>query len=191
MARGRVNVGGKKPVGTAIASDVLLGKTFSSDAGIGLAGSIPLKSSETFTPGTTSQTIAAGQYLSGLQTILGDPDLIASNIRSGVNIFGVIGNVVPIGTAKQYAQGIALSSSSTSRISITGLSFTPRFIIIHRNGFADVYGMALLNTVVSAGTSLLVNTAGGASRASVQTITGGVAINVPQANINYDWWAFE
>jgi hypothetical protein len=54
---------------------------------------ISTKGVETFTPGTTNQTISSGQYLSGTQTILGDSDLISSNIKNGVTIFGVNGNL--------------------------------------------------------------------------------------------------
>lgn len=53
--------------------------------------SITKKAAQTYTPGTTNQTIAAGQYLSGAQTILGDANLVASNIASGISIFGVQG----------------------------------------------------------------------------------------------------
>lgn len=45
----------------------------------------------TYTPNTTNQTIAAGTYCSGAQTIKGDTNLIADNIKSGVSIFGVTG----------------------------------------------------------------------------------------------------
>jgi hypothetical protein len=81
---------------TAVQADVLSGKTFfAGDENI-KTGNIPSKGAQTFTPGTTNQTIAAGQYLSGTQTISGSGNLIAGNIRSGVNIFGVNGNVVPL-----------------------------------------------------------------------------------------------
>lgn len=49
------------------------------------------KSAATYTPGTSDQSIASGQYLSGTQTIKGDANLVAGNIKSGVNIFGVTG----------------------------------------------------------------------------------------------------
>lgn len=49
------------------------------------------KTAETFTPTTTNQTINAGQYLTGVQTIQGDVNLIPANIVSGVSIFGVTG----------------------------------------------------------------------------------------------------
>lgn len=50
----------------------------------------------TYTPGTTDQTIASGKYLTGAQTIKGDVNLIASNIRKGVTIFGVTGTFTGI-----------------------------------------------------------------------------------------------
>lgn len=53
--------------------------------------SLPTKSATTITPTTTNQTIAAGQYLTGAQTILGDANLVPANIASGVSIFGVTG----------------------------------------------------------------------------------------------------
>lgn len=49
------------------------------------------KSAATITPSTANQTIAAGQYLTGIQTIQGDANLIPENIASGVSIFGVTG----------------------------------------------------------------------------------------------------
>lgn len=49
------------------------------------------KSAATITPSTTNQTITAGQYLTGTQTIQGDANLIPANIASGVSIFGVTG----------------------------------------------------------------------------------------------------
>ena len=49
------------------------------------------KSAATITPSTSNQTIAAGQYLTGIQTIQGDSNLIPENIASGVSIFGVTG----------------------------------------------------------------------------------------------------
>lgn len=57
------------------------------------------KAASTITPGTTNQTIAAGTYLTGIQTISGDADLVASNIKSGVNIFGVTGTFTNDATA--------------------------------------------------------------------------------------------
>ena len=50
------------------------------------------KSATTYTPGTSDQSIASGQYLNGTQTIKGDSNLTAANIKSGVKIFNVTGS---------------------------------------------------------------------------------------------------
>lgn len=50
------------------------------------------QAAQTITPGTEDKTIASGKYLIGNQTIKGDPNLLASNIKSGVSIFGVSGS---------------------------------------------------------------------------------------------------
>ena len=49
------------------------------------------KGATTYTPTTTAQTIATGTYLTGTQTIQGDANLVAGNIKSGTTIFGVTG----------------------------------------------------------------------------------------------------
>lgn len=78
---------------TAVAANILSGKTAYAK-GKKLTGTIPSKAAATITPSTANQTIAAGQYLSGVQTIAGDADLIAGNIKKGVNIFGITGTFV-------------------------------------------------------------------------------------------------
>lgn len=57
------------------------------------------KSAATYTPKTTDQSIASGQYLSGTQTIKGDANLVAGNIKSGVSIFGVTGTYAGSGSS--------------------------------------------------------------------------------------------
>lgn len=49
------------------------------------------QSAQTITPGTSNKTISSGRYLTGTQTIKGDANLVAGNIKSGVSIFGVTG----------------------------------------------------------------------------------------------------
>lgn len=46
---------------------------------------------QTITPGTEDQAIAAGTYLRGALTILGDTDLIPEKLPNDVNLFGVQG----------------------------------------------------------------------------------------------------
>ena len=77
---------------TAGAAQILSGYTAYSK-GNKVTGNIPSQGARTITPGTNAKTIAAGQYLSGQQTIAGDSNLIPANIKKGVSIFGVDGNV--------------------------------------------------------------------------------------------------
>lgn len=51
------------------------------------------KAAATYTPTTTNQTIAAGTYLTGAQTIAGSANLVAGNIKNGVSLFGVTGTL--------------------------------------------------------------------------------------------------
>lgn len=46
---------------------------------------------QTITPTTSAQTIPAGTFLTGAQTVAGDPNLQAQYIKAGVSIFGVDG----------------------------------------------------------------------------------------------------
>lgn len=58
---------------------------------LGLKSSRTAQAAETWTPGIANQTIAAGTCITGVQTIKGDSNLIAANIKKGVSIFGITG----------------------------------------------------------------------------------------------------
>lgn len=73
-----------------------------------IGSKVTKKSAQTYTPGTSDQTIGSGQYLSGAQTIKGDSNLVGSNILSGKSIFGVPGSVV----VQKYYTGSSTPSSS-------------------------------------------------------------------------------
>lgn len=73
-------------------------------------GSISSKSAQTYTPTTSDQTITAGQYLTGAQTIKGDANLRAENIAQGVTIFNVQGTLSSV-TISQDATSKVLSIS--------------------------------------------------------------------------------
>lgn len=84
---------------TAGAKDILSGAVGASSSGSPVYGSISKKSAATYTPSTSNQTIAAGLYLSGVQTIKGDANLAAANIRAGKSIFGKAGSFTSDATA--------------------------------------------------------------------------------------------
>ena len=86
------SIGNNTDDATATSTDILLGKTAYVN-GEKIEGIIPSKSAQIYTPKTTDQTIVAGQYLSGTQTIKGDSNLKAINILSGKTIFGVSGSL--------------------------------------------------------------------------------------------------
>lgn len=65
------------------------------NSSVSLTASVTTKAAATITPTTSNQTIAAGTYLTGIQTIAGDADLVAANIKKNVNIFGVTGSYEP------------------------------------------------------------------------------------------------
>lgn len=81
-------------VGDATDSKVLKGYSFTSQYGLNIPGTIESLSAATITPGTKDQTLKAGFYLKGTQTIKGDTNLIAGNILKGKSIFGVNGTVI-------------------------------------------------------------------------------------------------
>lgn len=76
----------------------------------------PTKAAQTYTPTTTNQTIPSGRYLTGTQTILGDANLVASNIKKDVQIFGVTGTLESGG------------GSVTITVSQAGASFRQLFV---------------------------------------------------------------
>ena len=76
------------------------------------------KSAATYTPKTSDHSIASGQYLSGTQTIKGDANLVAGNIKSGVSIFGVTGTYTGGGSSggsgNNNVEAYAVTSTSPS-----------------------------------------------------------------------------
>jgi hypothetical protein len=84
---------GDEAVGNAGVEDVLEGKTFSNKEGVGLVGTMPDIGQQNITPGTRAQRISQG-YHNGKGRVAGDADLVGTNIRSGIDVFGVVGSVI-------------------------------------------------------------------------------------------------
>jgi hypothetical protein len=98
---------------TATAADILLNKTAYVN-GKKIIGAIVSKESETYIPTTTAQVIESGQYISGNQIIEGDTNLLSSNIKKGVSIFGVDGILDSEGGSTIVDNQIMDTSSLTS-----------------------------------------------------------------------------
>jgi hypothetical protein len=77
---------------TVESSKMLKGYTAHDKSGAVVTGNIESKATQTYTPGTEDQTIAAGVFLSGNQVIKGDENLVAENIKAGTSVFGVEGS---------------------------------------------------------------------------------------------------
>lgn len=67
-----------------------------------VTGTIKSQAAQTITPGTEDQTITSGVYLSGAQTVKGDTNLLAENIKEGVELFGVTGTYAGGDTVDPY-----------------------------------------------------------------------------------------
>ena len=120
------------------------------DDGVLKAGSMTNNGAVVITPGTSNKAIAKG-YHNGSGYVVGDANLIASNILSGVSILGVVGTA----TKGNYATGTVTvsSSSNPSRNFMRGdgvafasqsyatisLSFIPNIIILSSDSSDGMY----------------------------------------------------
>lgn len=77
--------------GSGTAANVLNGSTFyNTDPKTKITGTMPNNGAVAITPSTIQQAIAVG-YHNGSGVVAGDADLVAANIKKGINIFGVVG----------------------------------------------------------------------------------------------------
>ena len=87
---------GTMPEHGTVTKQLAINETFKLDEGhinsLTVTQNIPTIGAKTYTPTTTDQTISAGRYLTGNQTIKGDANLKSENIVTGVSIFVVIVN---------------------------------------------------------------------------------------------------
>lgn len=112
------------------------------NSSVSLTGSVTTKAAATITPGTSNQTIASGTYLTGTQTISGDANLIAGNIKKDVTIFGTTGTYEGSGGGggdSKFVTGTFTTSSSTStngtiNVPYTGSGYPIMLVIIVEGG---------------------------------------------------------
>ena len=126
------------------------------------------KSAATYTPGTSDQSIASGQYLNGTQTIKGDSNLTAGNIRNGVKIFNVTGS---------YA-----GSSSSGGTDTSDATATAGEILSGKTAYVD--GAKLTGTMTNNGAVAKTMTANGSYTipAGYHNGSGKVTVNVSSSS---------
>ena len=95
---------------TAAAADVKSGKVIVDKEGNPINGTMAAVAGRTVTPGTSNQTvISVGQWASGNIIVAGDADLKATNIKSGIHLFGVSGS------CKEYKYWYGSVTSGSTR----------------------------------------------------------------------------
>ena len=151
--------------GDATAAQILSGKKAYVDGAL-VTGTIASQAAQTITPGTSDKTIASGKYLSGVQTIKGDANLVAGNIAKGKTIFGVSGTYDP-------GLGISSSTYSNSRYiayseSTVTVSYKPKLVIVgmvqsNNKPFAIFDVGSLYYTTIEGGTGNMTMTVDGTS----------------------------
>jgi len=112
--------------GNAVASNVLAGTTFSSDSvGRAQSGSMPNRAGDTSAlassiSGTTLKLRASDGYRDGVDdnVTITDADFIASNIKSGVNLFGLAGSLASIKSI-QHGSVVPFNNTTTKIYSHT------------------------------------------------------------------------
>lgn len=116
------------------------------------------QAAQTITPGTTDKTISSGRYLTGNQTIRGDENLVAENIKSGVSIFGVEGTLAA-GAVKRVTGTITFESEYM----VISLGFVPDIVMFpdftypNRNGTIQICSSAAAFFTESVGYSITIS----------------------------------
>lgn len=113
------------------------------------------QAAQTITPGTSNKTISSGKYLTGTQTILGDADLVAGNIKKGVTIFDVLGTYegessggggLPSGISKLASDTVTPTDNVVYQDIKHGLGVAPNFLIWFVENDVGTTGVASLAT---------------------------------------------
>lgn len=129
------------------------------NSSVSLTASVTTKAAATITPGTSNQTIASGTYLTGTQTIRGDSNLVASNIKDGVSIFGVTGTYEGEsggGSGILVGTKTATPAAAGSSITFTGLLGEPTsFAIVSASDLATGASPFKVSGVVYDGTNVI------------------------------------
>ncbi len=142
--------------GTAGAAQVLSGYTVGTDNGL-VAGTIPSKAAQTYTPGATAQTVAAGQYLSGAQTVAA-VSFDASKVLTGTTIAGTAGTMANrsfAGTGGAYTEAISIRGDGAGALTLEPpTAYYESGVNDNDFGCLVAWNTGLVSSNVRAGTSI-------------------------------------
>lgn len=96
------------------ADDLLSGKQLIDGEGNIVEGAIATKTSSDLTASGKTVTVPAGYYASQATKTVSDSNLIASNIKSGVKIFGVTGTMKSYDEAIEYYAPLIIQAEATA-----------------------------------------------------------------------------
>ena len=171
-----------------------------------VTGSIQRQDAQTITPGTADQTISSGKYLSGIQTIKGDANLLPENIKKDILIFGVAGTYESSDSSggKNVAQG-TITGAGTNAVTIdTGLNSFTTLLVVKDSFVSATTGIEILVVNGIDGTCRGFGVGTGSyikspsTSVGAVTVNGGTVIYTPSneaqgliSNSAYTWYAIE
>ena len=171
-----------------------------------VTGSIQSPDAQTITPGTADQTISSGKYLSGIQTIKGDANLLPENIKKDILIFGVAGTYESSDSSggKNVAQG-TITGAGTNAVTIdTGLNSFTTLLVVKDSFVSATTGIEILVVNGIDGTCRGFGVGTGSyikspsTSVGAVTVNGGTVIYTPSneaqgliSNSAYTWYAIE
>lgn len=171
-----------------------------------VTGTIQSQAAQTITPGASDKTIASGKYLSGTQTIKGDANLLAENIKKDISIFGVTGTYESSDSSggKNVAQG-TITGAGTNAVTIdTGLNSLTTLLVVKDSFSSVTTGIEILVVNGIGGTCRGFGVGTGSYVKSPSTSVGAVTVNggtvtyTPSneaqgliSNGAYTWYAIE
>ena len=171
-----------------------------------VTGSIQSQDAQTITPGTADQTISSGKYLSGIQTIKGDANLLPENIKKDILIFGVAGTYESSDSSggKNVAQG-TITGAGTNAVTIdTGLNSFTTLLVVKDSFVSATTGIEILVVNGIDGTCRGFGVGTGSyikspsTSVGAVTVNGGTVIYTPSneaqgliSNSAYTWYAIE
>jgi hypothetical protein len=199
-ARSAFILQGEGGSGNAVASDLLSGKTASTDAGditgtmVNQSGPVKTGTSPDAVSGSGARAfVPAGYYDGSTRLLVPDNDLIAGNIKSGVNLFGLIGTL-PDGTGLKKKVSGQNTTSGPGVLTVTGLTFNPTIVVVKytvSNLDRDI-GVSFTNTSgINQNSSAYVSGTGLVNSPTFSPGGGGFTLNGLRSSVPMDWIAIE